>query len=180
MREELKIRIRNSPEVDKGLLQKGAKFSHEFHVVDTYFQQPKGEVLKITEDETGNFLVNLKARDGKFEIVKYQKLDNVGEEKSKLQRQFGVKAILKKKRRFFDFQQYIINVNIIKDVGEFLIVEGERVSPAIFHELGIENPKFITVSFDELKDQAPKKPKIPRERDSAVDDHAPYGTWREE
>lgn len=110
--------------------------------------------MKITEDETGDFLVNLKTRDGKFEIVKYEKLENVNETKAKLQHQFGVKCTLKKKRRFFNFQQYVMNVNIIEGLGEFLIVEGERVTPEVFYELGIQDPGFITVSFDELKDQA--------------------------
>jgi len=151
MPEELKIRIHNYKKVEENLKKLGAKFSEEINVVDTYFKQSSGEVLKITEDNRGNFLVNLKSEDGKFNIVKYEKIDNVEKLKKELMNKFGVKRILKKKRRFFDFGNYTININLIEDVGEFLIVEGENLSPEIITEkLGIKNPEFITVSFDEL------------------------------
>jgi len=152
MSEELKIRIRDYKKVEENLVKCGAKFSEEIDVVDTYFRQPVGEVLKITEDNRGNFLVNLKSKDGKFEIVKYEPIDNIDRVKSDLTKKFGVKCVLKKKRRFFDFENYKININFIEDVGEFLIVEGENLAREIITEkLKIKNPEFITVSFDELR-----------------------------
>ncbi len=152
MAEELKIRIRDYKKVEEELIKLGAKFSEEIDVVDTYFKQPVGEVLKITEDDRGNFLVNLKSKNGKFEIVKYEPIDNVQKTKDDLTKKFGIKCILKKKRRFFDFENYKININLIEDVGEFLIVEGENLAPEIITEkLKIKNPEFVTVSFDELR-----------------------------
>ena len=152
MAEELKIRIRDYKKVEEHLIRLGAKFSGESDVVDTYFKQPAGEVLKITEDDRGNSLVNLKSRNSKFEIVKNEKISNVKKIKDGLTKKFGVKCILKKKRRFFDFENYKININLIEDVGEFLIVEGENLAPEIITEkLKIKNPEFIAVSFDELR-----------------------------
>ena len=152
MIEELKVRIHDYKKVEENLKRLGAKFSEEIDVVDTYFNPPKGEVLKITEDDKGDFLVNLKSKDGKFEIVKYEKIDNVEEVKKELSEKFGVKCVLKKKRRFWYLEDFMININLIEDVGEFLIVECENPTPEIITEkLGIKNPEFITVSFDELK-----------------------------
>ena len=152
MPEELKIRIHDYKKIEEHLLNLGAKFLEEINVTDTYFEQPSGEVLKITEDDKGDFLVNLKLKEGKSEIIKYERIDNVNEVKKELVDKFGIKCILKKKRRFFNFEDYMININLIKDVGEFLIVEGENLSPEIItKELSIKNPEFITVSFDELK-----------------------------
>ena len=152
MVEELKIRIRDYKKVEGNLIKLGAKFSEEIDVVDTYFKQPVGEVLKIAEDNRGNFLVNLKSRDGKFKIVKYEPIDNVTKIKDDLTKKFGIKCVLKKKRRFFDFENYKININLIEDVGEFLIVEGENLAPEIITEkFKINNPEFVTVSFDELR-----------------------------
>lgn len=152
MRGELKVKINNYRKVEAGLLRLGAKFSKELHVLDTYFNQPKGRVLKITEDDTGKFLVNLKSKGGGFEIVKQEKINNVDELRKELSNKFGVKCILKKRRRFFGFGDYSININLIEDLGEFLIVEGENLKKEIVTEkLKIKNPKFITVSFDELK-----------------------------
>lgn len=152
MVEELKIRIRDYKKVEKNLIKLGAKFSEEIDVVDTYFKQPTGKVLKITEDNRGNFLVNLKSENGKFKIVKYEPIDNVDRVKSELTKKFSVKCVLKKKRRFFDFENYKININLIEDVGKFLIVEGENLAPEIITEkLKIKNPEFVTVSFDDLR-----------------------------
>jgi len=152
MTEELKVRIHDYKKIEEKLKQLGAKFSEEINVVDTYFNPPKGEVLKITEDDKGDFLVNLKSKDGKFEIVKYEKIDNVEKIKKELSDKFGVKCILKKKRRFWYLEDFMININLIEDVGEFLIVECENPTPKIITDkLGIKNPEFITVSFDELK-----------------------------
>ena len=152
MAEELKIRIQNYKKVEEGLIKLGAKFSEEINVVDTYFKQSIGKVLKITEDNRGKFLVNLKSKNGKFEIVKYEKIDNIEKLKKELKDKFGIKCILKKKRRFFDFENYIININLIENIGEFLIVEGKNLTPEIItKKLKMKNPEFITVSFDKLK-----------------------------
>ncbi len=152
MAEELKIRIQNYKKVEEGLIKLGAKFSEEIDVIDTYFKQPAGEVLKITEDNKGNFLVNLKLKNGKFEIIKYEKIDNIEKLKKELINKFGIKCVLKKKRRFFNFENYIININLIENIGEFLVVEGKNLTPEIItKKLKIKNPEFITVSFDELK-----------------------------
>lgn len=152
MPEELKIRIQDYRKVEEQLKQLGARFYEELNVVDTYFNQPSGEVMKITEDDSGNYLVNLKSRNGKFEIVKYEKIADIQKLKSELTDKFGVKTVLKKECRFFDFENYKININLIEGLGEFLIVEGEDLSSEIITEkLGVKNPEFITVSFDELK-----------------------------
>jgi adenylate cyclase class IV len=154
MVEELKIQIYDYKKIEANLKRLGWKFSEEINVTDTYFNSPKSEVLKITEDDKGNFLVNLKSKNGKFQIVKYEKTDNVQEMKKELSNRFGVKCILKKIRRFWhkEKENYTININLIEDVGEFLIVEGEGLTRDIITEkLQIKNPKFITISFDELK-----------------------------
>jgi len=157
MVEELKIRIHNYKKIEKMLKTLGWKFTEEINVVDTYFNPPKSEVLKITEDDKGNFLVNLKSIEGKFQIVKYEKIDDVKKLKKELTDKNGIKCILKKKRRFWYLGNLMININLIEDVGEFLIVEGENLTPEIITEkLQIKNPEFITVSFDELKLQSQK------------------------
>ncbi len=151
MAEELKIRIPDYRKAEAGLLKLGARFLGEISVKDTYYIQPKGEVLKITEDDKGDFLVRLKLKDGKFGIVKYEPVKGVEAEKGALAEKFGVKCVLRKKRRFFDFGGYGININLIEGVGEFLILEGEDLKrEMISGMLKIENPEFVTVSFDEL------------------------------
>ncbi len=90
MPEEIKIRISDYKKVEEHLTNLGAKFVEEIDVVDTYFNQPGDDVLKITEDNKGNFLVQLIARNGKFEIVKYDKIKNVEQQKSELHEKFGI------------------------------------------------------------------------------------------
>lgn len=153
MIEELKIKIRDFKDVEEHLVRQGAKFVREIDVVDTYFKQPAGEVLKVTEDDSGNYLVNLKSKDGKFEILKYEPIKEVGKLKRDLSEKFGLKCVVEKKRRFFTFGIYEVNINLIRDVGEFLILEGGNLSKRIIiEELKIANPEFVTASFDELKE----------------------------
>ncbi len=152
MKEEVKIRIHDYKAVEEKLIELGVKFIEEIEVTDTYFNQPPDKVLKITEDDRGNFLVKLKSKDWKFEIAEYKPIKDVSKLKNQLTEKFGIKCILKKKRRFFDFGKYSININLIENVGEFLIIEGEKLTPDIATNiLKIKNPEFIHVSFDELK-----------------------------
>lgn len=152
MTEELKVRIRDYETVEKNLLAKGAKFVKEISAEDTYFMQPNDLVLKLTQDDRGSFLANLKLKNGKFEIIRYEPIADANKVKNELSKEFGVKCVLRKKRRFLEFYEYSININIIDDLGEFLIVEGENLVPEIITtKLEIQKPEFITVSFDNLK-----------------------------
>lgn len=108
--------------------------------------------MKVTEDDRGDFLVKLKLVEGKFKILKYEEIGNVEEVKKDFTERYGVKCVLRKKRRFFDFEDVMININLIEDVGEFLIVEGEGIGRSYIEDkIKIQNPEFIAESFDELK-----------------------------
>jgi len=50
-------------------------------VTDTYFNQPSSHVKKITEDDDGNFLVELASKDGKWRIERYEKIADVEKRK---------------------------------------------------------------------------------------------------
>ena len=152
MGRELKIRIADYREVERFLASKGGQFTHELNVTDTYFHQPPGRVLKITEDERGTFLVELEADAGGFEIRRYEQIGEGGEVKEDLEQRHGVRCILKKRRRFFTYKDAIINFNLIEGLGDFLVLEAEAPDPRVIEEeLGLRNPEYIRVPFDELK-----------------------------
>ncbi|MBI4175989.1 MAG: hypothetical protein HY518_02195 [Candidatus Aenigmarchaeota archaeon] len=149
--EELKIRIRDYRKVEESLKRMGARFTEELHVVNTYFNQPRGKVLKITEDRKGNYLVGLALKDGKFQVVRNERIADAEREKKRLKKRFGIRCTLKS-TRIFSYGKYVISINLIEGVGEFLIVEGENLKPdVITKRLKIREPEFITVSFDRLK-----------------------------
>lgn len=150
---ELKIRIRNHKKIEEHLKKKGAKFIEELEVLDTYFNQPEGEVLKTVEDGHDSTLVRYKEKEGKFETVQKEKIDDIEKKKKDLGEIFGIKAVLKKKMRFFSFGEYRININLIEDIGEFLILEGEKPTKEFMKEkLGFKNPEYITVPFSDLRE----------------------------
>lgn len=152
MKQELKVRIKDYKQVEDKLRVLGGKYLEEINVVDIYFNPPKGEVIKITKDDRGDFFVNLKEVDSRFQIVKYEKVTDVRNLEKELTKKYGVKCILKKKRRFWDFGDFSVNINLIENVGEFLIVEAENPTlDIITKKLQIKNPEFITMSFDNLK-----------------------------
>lgn len=152
MTEELKIRIYDSKSMEKKLLEVGARFVDETDFVDTYFNQPEGKVLKVVKKNTGYFLNIFHAVKGKFEVVKDQQIKNPEKKKMELLSQYGIKCVLKGKRKFFQLQNYKITFNLIDNVGKFLIITGENPSKSFVEkELGIEKPEYINVSFDALK-----------------------------
>jgi adenylate cyclase class IV len=151
MADELKIRVHDWRQVEAELLRRGATFREERHIVDTYFRQATPtEVLKIQQDQRGHWLVELKPHDGKFAIVKFDPISDPARLHAELTERFGVKSVLRKICRFYDWGAYVIDFNLIEDVGDFLVLTGEEPRPELLAELGIDNPEYIRVPFDEL------------------------------
>jgi len=152
MAEEVKIKISDYRDFERKLIKNGAVFLDEIKVKDTYFHQPAGRVLKITEDDKGDFLVELKEKNGKFNILKYNRLKNSDNTKKRLERKYGVKCILRKKRRFWEYKGLFLNINIFPDIGSYIIAEGKNIQKnKVASILGIKNPQYITISFDNIK-----------------------------
>ncbi len=155
MPQELKLRLTNYKKTERQFKELGAKFSAEISSIDTYFAQPQGKVLKLIEGESWNSLMELQARDGKFSLVKNEKVTDAKKTRLELEEKFGVKAVLTKKRRVYGFavgqDKFTLDINIIKDLGEFLIVTGEKPTKELITQtLGIKDPEFVTDSFDSL------------------------------
>ena len=152
MTQELKIRINNLAEIENRLKELGAIFVKEEPFVDTYFIQPPGSVLKIVTAEHSSNLITLESKDGKFRVINKTFIDNVEREKAELSSEFGIKSVLQGKRMYFELEDLKITINLIDEIGEFLILTGENPTEEFITEkLGIKNPEFIKVSFDELK-----------------------------
>ena len=151
MSQELKFRIQNYKETENILKRLGGIFLRELHVTDIYFKQPEGKVLKITIDDTGFYLVQLTATLDQFHIDKYQKLKNVERVLNELSHLYKVKCVIYKLRRFWQLEKYNININVIPDVGDFIIFEGVDLNIEEIRQLPINLGKHITVSFDQLK-----------------------------
>lgn len=152
MATELKLRIKNYKEIEKKLKNLGAEFFQELDGKDIYFNQPKGKVLKIVKDNTGIFLSRLQAENGRFIILEHTSINNLLKKKEELAKKYGVKTILRKKRRQWKLGDILFDFNLIQDVGDFLIINSDNPKRSTVTELlGIKNPEYITVSFDELR-----------------------------
>lgn len=154
MKKELKIYINDYKTIEEKLGKLGAKFIIELNVIDTYFKQPEGLVLKISQDERGSFSVKLKANKGGFGIISNDSIKDLKKTFKVFESKYGISCVLKKKKRVWQFENYKISINLFNDIGQFLIVEGEQViTEIITDKLGIKNPKYLTISFDKLKEQ---------------------------
>ncbi|MBN1646238.1 hypothetical protein JW868_04330 [Candidatus Woesearchaeota archaeon] len=152
MAEELKIRISDVKAVRSKLKRLGVTPSSVLKVKDTYFNQPKGSIVKITEDSEGDSVIYMRTKAGKFEIIKHDEIENKDEVLTDLKAAYGIRAVLKKKMELFRYKDYTISLNLIEGVGNFLVVEADSLTESFFTEtLGIKDPEFITVSFDKLK-----------------------------
>ncbi|HVA96833.1 MAG TPA: hypothetical protein VND99_04210 [Candidatus Acidoferrales bacterium] len=156
MARELKIRFSDFKTIEEKLKPLGADFIEEQSFIDTYFNQPPGHVLKLAKVNDTYFIQALFAIDGTFDVGEKQRINKeIVEEKGKeLTQEFGVKKILKGTRKIFQLDMYKITFNHIDDVGDFLILTGANPTEEFFTErLGIKDPEYIRVSFDELSKQ---------------------------
>lgn len=152
MSQELKIRISNYKDIEKKLNKLDAEFAGEENFTDTYFNRPKGVVFKISANDRGSNLLHLKSVEGKFEIISSEKIENVDKAKNELISKYGIKTVLKGKRKYFQLNDLKITINLIDDLGEFLILTGENpTEDFIIKTLKIKNPQYVKVSFDELR-----------------------------
>jgi hypothetical protein len=112
---------------------------------------PPGLVLKIVTVEHFSNLIKLESTDGKFRIVSKTLVENVEQEKAELSAEFGIKSVLQGKRMFFELEDLKITISLIDELGQFLILTSENpTEDFITEKLGINNPEYIRVSFDEL------------------------------
>jgi adenylate cyclase class IV len=150
---ELKIRVDDMNALLARLEAMGAKRGDHLHVTTTYFRQPLGEVLKLSQDETGTFLVQLKAANGGFELLSTEVVDDVDTLRAELTEQYGEKSVLVKEEIYFTIPEksYVLDLTLIPGVGEFLVIQDDDPHLDIVrNDLGIANPVTITVPFDEL------------------------------
>ena len=134
------------------LVRLGAQLVEQTSFIDTYFVQPKGKVLKITEKDTGTFVNIFQAVDGRFDVVKEEQVANPDPLMAEYGSKFGIKKVLKGRRKFYRIGDYLVTFNLIEGVGDFLILTGDNpTKDYIENVLKIEKPEYITVSFDEVE-----------------------------
>ena len=153
MVQELKIRITNIPKVESKLKQLGATFVQEKTFIDTYTNQPAGQVLKIADEDGNYFIYEYRKNDGKFDEVNKETVSDYEKTKKQLIEKYGLKGVLQGKRRIYAFQGYKFVLNHIDEVGDFLIITGENPTADIVTSLGKTPLEYIRVSFDELTKQ---------------------------
>jgi len=160
MSQELKVRITDPQAFEEKLNSLGATGLDETNFTDTYFNQPKGEVFKVTDTGDGFYLIQFKRTpEGRFEYTKNNKIENANEVIAEMTGEYGVKCVLTGKRKVFSLGNVKITISTINERGNFLIVTGENpTEDFIVNKLGIQNPEYITVSFDEVPQTAPTTP----------------------
>jgi adenylate cyclase class IV len=149
---ELKIRLTDYQAIEEKLRGLGATFKEKTSFADTYFNQPAGEVFKVSEVDKGFFLVQLqKTPEGKFQVLKDNQIEHADQVIAEMTNEYGVKCILKGQRRVYILGDLKVTINLIADKGAFLILTGENpTEDFIITKLGLQNPEYITVSFDDV------------------------------
>lgn len=150
MQRELKIRIDAVPDIEERIMRVGGRKGKRATYEYMYFNQPEGDVLKITKKPEGTFKTIIKARAGKFDIISSDPVSNESELVAELTTKFGVKKKMINHRSFFKLGEDKLSLNHIEGVGKILIVEGINPSIEIAARLGIESPSIVTKSFDNL------------------------------
>jgi adenylate cyclase class IV len=147
---ELKARIDDPERTEADLTRLGAEFigaaTHRY----IYFNQPPGEVLKLTEADDAVYRTVIRARGNQFEIVSHEPTDDPAALRIQLTRKYGIKRRLTNHRRFFTLPDNEVSINLIDGVGDFLIIEGAGAPVKLLGELGLGEAVVVTDSFDNL------------------------------
>lgn len=150
MKRELKFRVQSLASVEKQIIALGGKLIKEDTQEYVYFNQPEGHVLKLTRKREGVFKTILKARNGKFDIVSSNPVNDAQRVTDELTQRYGVKRKLVNHRKVYVKDQEEQSLNNIEGVGQFLIIKSDNPSIESAINLGIDNPEIITTSFDNL------------------------------
>lgn len=151
MARELKVRINDHQALAALLERKGAVPTDRLNFVDTYFRQPAGQVLKVAQKNDDYWLTALRAVNGQFELVSNETLVDGRAKITELAERYGVKSILQGQRLIYKLGDDSLTLNLIDNVGEFLIVTGADPQKSFIEtELGLKSPEYISVPFDEL------------------------------
>lgn len=153
MTKELKLRLTNPEAVLSTLHALGVTHVKNATYEYTYFNQPQGNILKLTKKgDTGTFKTIIKPDGQQFIIESSDKLANPEQVRQELTAQYGVKKQLVSHRSFYSYEGYKISINNIEQLGTFLIIEGEDPQLAFATDvLGIQKPDVITESFDNVR-----------------------------
>jgi adenylate cyclase class IV len=148
MAKELKIRISDPAAVEAQLAVLGAQFQGENSEAHIYLHAPEGSVIKLVESPDMHELIEFKAQGSGFVRTRQEMVSSAA--KRDLENQYGVDGTLLTRSRDFTLGDVKFSLYHIDNVGEFLIQTAETPDPAYFDQLGLANPEYITVPFQQL------------------------------
>lgn len=150
MPKELKIRIANPAQVERKVISLGGQFTEEESARHTYFRQPAGRVLKVIQSPKGNWLIQFEQQGSGFSRTRKDQLEDASQTLKELTAAHGIATTLTTRSRTYTLKGIEFDLYSIDGVGEFLIQTGDDPTPARFAQLGILDPEYITVPFNEL------------------------------
>lgn len=165
MTTELKAKINDLEKIQSTLKKIGVKFVSEVEVTDIYFKSKEKTNLKISiypEDSmpfSGSYLIFYEhdpiSKKFEFKKMEVEKVDTL---KYILGKVIGVKTAIDKRRKFFRFNSIMISIDKIKELGGFLILQGENKKELLklLDEFGIDRNSLEKKSFDELVSKTKK------------------------
>ncbi len=159
---EIKARFANLNKLTKLLDRLGAKKTETMHQIDTYFHVPKGrlKLRELTKDSA--YLVYYERSDKTTKrFSNYYTYDVHDQKKFKglLERAFGVKTVVDKKRLLYMYKNARIHVDIVKNLGTFMEIEvevnkgnkqAEKLMKNLLQYLKIPKSDFIKKSYSDL------------------------------
>jgi adenylate cyclase class IV len=149
---ELKVRLNDYAAVEEKLKSLGAVFVEKSGFVDTYFNQPDGEVFKVCDTDKGYFLMQFKRTpQATFQILKNNPIEHADQVIAEMTNEYGVKAVLHGKRIVYTLKDLKVTICLIAERGAFLIATGENPTQDFMTTtLALPTPEYITDSFANL------------------------------
>ena len=164
---EIKARFRRTRRSNNTLKKIGAHFEAVESQIDTYFNVDNGR-LKIRERDTGAPQLIQYFREDKhsprpsyYEIVHLGSVERV---KKTLQKEHGIRAVVRKKREIWIWEKVRIHFDIVERLGDFIEFEAvmddksemmirEEEVRRLMVEFGIDEQHLVKESYVDLMER---------------------------
>ena len=151
MDRELKARVTDLDTTREQLAKAGATVLGVDEYYYIYFNQPGGDVLKLSIHDQEVNRVRMKAEGILFAITSKEPVASLSDELESLGRQYGERRRIRNRRTRYLVNDSTVSINEIEDVGVFIVISSENPSFDLLKDLTPNGaPEIITESFDHL------------------------------
>jgi adenylate cyclase class 2 len=158
---ELKARIRSVADAEAAASACGATFGGTLHQSDTYFDVPRGRLkLREIDGEEAELIFYERPEDRPERWSNYERIPcaDPARLKAALEAAVGIRVVVKKARRLYQYRQSRIHIDTVEGLGTFLefevqdsdAAESEALMKLLRDAFAVRGDDIVRASYADL------------------------------